>query len=48
MSKMQLNVEALQVTTFEVAETPANQARPVQRTGATGFCNTCAWCDWTV
>ncbi|HEX6038235.1 hypothetical protein [Longimicrobium sp.] len=48
MSKMQLNVEALQVTTFEVAKAPVNDSKPAQRTGATGYCNTCGWCDWTV
>jgi hypothetical protein len=48
MSKKQLNVDALQVTTFEIVETRASEAQPVQRTGATGFCNSCWACDWTV
>lgn len=48
MSKVQLNVEALQVTTFEVVEAKPSNHEPVQRTGTTGFCNSCWDCDWTV
>lgn len=49
MSKMQLNVDALQVTSFEVAAAVDTTPQPVQRTGRTGYCNTC-WgvCDWTI
>jgi hypothetical protein len=49
MTKTQLNVDSLQVTTFETVEAKDNSPEPVQRTGRTGYCNTC-WgaCDWTV
>lgn len=48
MSKMQLKVEALEVTTFQVVETVARESQPVERTGATGYCNSCWDCWWTV
>lgn len=46
MNKLRLDVEALEVTTYDTlqAEVPQQQ---VLRTGATGFCNSCYRCDWT-
>lgn len=46
MKQLRLDVDALEVTTYETVQA---EAAPVEvlRTGATGFCNTCYRCDWT-
>ena len=47
MAKLRLDTEALEVTSFDTANVTATQ-EPVLRTGMTGYCNSCADCDWTV
>ena len=46
MKKLQLDLDALKVTSFEVANSTA-APKNVLMTGATGYCNTCVQpCYW--
>ena len=47
MAKLQLNVEALDVTSFEAGAASVGPREAVM-TGTTGYCNTCySICNWT-